>query len=164
MHKIIIGVMGPGDAATPQNIKNAHMLGKLIAQEGWVLLSGGRNSGVMDAVNKGAKDANGLTVGIMPTNEPDTFSDSVDIVIITEMKSARNNINVLSSKVVVACGLGAGTASEIALAIKAKKKVILIDIDQDSQNFFKKIGKDNIIIANTPQEVIVIIKDLFTTT
>lgn len=160
MHKIIIGVMGPGDAATAQNIKNAHELGRLIAQEGWVLLSGGRNAGVMDAVNKGAKEANGLTVGIMPTNEPDTFSEFVDVVIVTDMKSARNNINVISSKVVIACGMGAGTASEITLAIKAKKKVILIDIDKDDQNFFKKIGKDNIITANTPQEVIEIIKGL----
>ena len=160
MHKIVIGVMGPGNAATTQNVEYAYELGKLIAQENWVLLNGGRNIGVMDAVNKGAKEANGLTVGIMPTNEPDTFSEYVDIVIITDMKSARNNINVISSKVVVACGMGAGTASEIALALKTKKKVILLNIDEEDQNFFKKIGKDKIISANTPQETIEIIKGL----
>lgn len=163
MHKIIIGVMGPGDAATTQNTKYAYELGRLIAQENWVLLSGGRNVGVMDAVNKGAKEANGLTVGIMPTNDPATFSEFVDIVIITDMKGARNNINVLSSEVVVACGLGAGTTSEIALALKARKKVILLDMDESDQNFFKKIGKDNISTANTPQEAIKLIKALLAT-
>lgn len=49
MRKIVIGVMGPGDNATPSDLQNAYELGKSIAQEGWVLLTGGRNVGVMDA-------------------------------------------------------------------------------------------------------------------
>ncbi len=68
MKKIIIGVMGPGEQATATDLQNAYELGKLIAQQGWVLLTGGRNVGVMDAANQGAKSANGLTVGILPGN------------------------------------------------------------------------------------------------
>lgn len=160
MHKTIIGVMGPGIGATDRDKKIAYDIGKLIAKEGWAVLSGGRNEGVMEAVNKGAKSENGLTIGILPTSEKETFSDYVDIVIITDMNSARNNINVLSSSVVVVCGLGAGSTSEIALAIKANKDVILINIDNESLGFFKKIGKDKIIVAETPQEVINNIKML----
>jgi len=41
MPKTIIGIMGPGELATDQDKRNAYELGKLIAAEGWVLLSGG---------------------------------------------------------------------------------------------------------------------------
>lgn len=40
MRKIIIGVMGPGENATHTDIENAYQLGKLIAQQGWMLLTG----------------------------------------------------------------------------------------------------------------------------
>ena len=58
-----------------------------------------------------------LTIGILPTSK-DRVSRHVDVPIITEMGNARNNVNVMSSNVVVACGLtGAGTVSEVALAL-----------------------------------------------
>lgn len=114
----------------------------------------------MDAVNKAAKQVGGLTVGIMPTSDISTFSQDVDIVIITDMKSARNNINVLSSDVVIACGMESGTASEVALALKASKKVILLSDNEESKLFFKKIGEDNILIANNAHEVIGLVKEL----
>ena len=57
------------------------------------------------------------------------------------MGSARNYINVLTSDVIVACGLGgAGTASEIALALKSDKYVVLFNSSKESRAFFKKIG------------------------
>ncbi len=65
MKKIIIGVMGPGEKATVTDVQNAYELGKFIAQKGWVLLTGGRNVGVMDAANKGAKSVNGLTASYL---------------------------------------------------------------------------------------------------
>jgi uncharacterized protein (TIGR00725 family) len=65
-HKIIIGVMGPGEGAKPEVCTTAYQLGQLLAQRGWVTLCGGRSSGVMEAVSRGAKEAGGLTVGILP--------------------------------------------------------------------------------------------------
>jgi uncharacterized protein (TIGR00725 family) len=156
--KTIIGVMGPGSGATEQDKKNALILGKRIAEENWVLLSGGVNKGVMDAVNKGAKEADGLTIGIMPTSDKNTFSKYVDIPVITDMKSARNNINVLSSNVVVACGIGTGTVSEVALALKANKKVILLNDNNESKDFFKKLDNDNVFVAEDVDQVIDLIK------
>lgn len=117
MRKIIIGVMGPGNAS-PTESQNAYDLGFLIAQNHWVLLTGGRNSGVMQAASRGAKAANGLTVGILPTADAHGMAETVDLAIFTDMGSARNNINVLSSNVVIACGMGAGTASEVAWQLK----------------------------------------------
>jgi uncharacterized protein (TIGR00725 family) len=158
--KFIIGVMGAGAGASEIDQQNAYKLGQLIAQQGWVLLTGGRNVGVMDAASKGAKAANGLTIGILPTDDTNNISDAVDIPIITDMGNARNNINVLTSNIVIACGMGAGTASEIALALKANKKVILLNDSEESQIFFSSLSKGNIYIAHQPEEVIKVIKKI----
>ncbi|MBD1935192.1 MULTISPECIES: TIGR00725 family protein [Cyanophyceae] len=160
MKKTIIGVMGPGANATETDLENAYELGQFIAKEGWVLLTGGRNAGVMDTASKGAKAANGLTIGILPTNDTSAVSDAVDIAIVTDMGNARNNINVLSSDVVIACGMGAGTASEIALALKNHKKVILLTNHPESKVFFQSLSEDSILIANTPAGAIEIVKEV----
>lgn len=146
--------MGAGDSATENDKKLAYEMGKLIAEKGWVLLSGGRNKGVMDEVNKGAKENNGLTIGIIPGNDNSNTSQFVDIPVITGMGSARNAINALSSDVVIAIGMGAGTASEIALALKTKKQVIILNDDEESKVFFKKLGGELVKIVNNPQEAI----------
>jgi uncharacterized protein (TIGR00725 family) len=158
MRKLIIGVMGPGELATDTDIKNAYELGKLIAQEDWTLLTGGRNVGVMDAANKGAKEAGGLTIGILPSNNTKNVSDAVDIAIITDLGNARNNINVLSSDVIIACGIGLGTVSEIALALKNGKPVILLSEDQKSQQLFKDLSPNLTFIAVDTEQTIKLIK------
>ena len=154
MKKTIVGIMGPGLGATEINLKNAYKLGQLIAENGWVLLTGGWKSGVMDAASKGANSANGLTIGILPGEDTQGISDAIDIPIITGMGSARNNINVLSSDVVIACGIGAGTVSEIALAIKANKAVILLNNEPESQIFFQHLSPNNISVVSTVEEAI----------
>jgi uncharacterized protein (TIGR00725 family) len=125
MRRPIIGVMG-GGAVSPAVEAIAYELGQRIAQQGWVLLNGGRNMGVMDASARGARDAGGLTIGILPSDSAHNVSPAIDIPIVTGMGSARNNINALSSDVVVACYGEAGTLSEIALALKASKPVIVL--------------------------------------
>jgi uncharacterized protein (TIGR00725 family) len=160
MAKTIIGVMGPGDGATSRNMENATELGKLIAHKGWILLTGGRNVGVMDAASKGAQQAGGLTVGILPSENRQNASEYVDIPICSGMGSARNNINVLSSDVIIACGMGAGTTSEIMLALKAEKPLILLN---PSPKLVDYIGDLNYSVphqAQTPEGVIQAIEAL----
>ncbi len=154
MKKTIIGVMGPGNGATSTDLKNAYKLGELIAESSWVLLTGGRNVGVMDAASRGAKAANGLTIGILPSNDLNGISEAIDIPIITDMGNSRNNINVLSSDVIIACGMGAGTASEIALAIKNHKTVILLNNHPESQTFFTSLSPELVFVVNTPEAAI----------
>jgi uncharacterized protein (TIGR00725 family) len=160
MPKTIIGVMGPGEKATANDLQNAYELGKLIAQQGWILLTGGRNVGVMDAASKGAKSVDGLTLGILPSNKQDGISEAIDIAICTDMGNARNNINVLSSHVVIACGMGAGTASEIALAVKASKSVILLTDDRESKDFFQKLSPQNVYIVENVEDAIATVKTI----
>lgn len=154
MKKIVIGVMGPGAGAKATDLQNAGELGGLIAEKGWVLLTGGRDAGVMNAASIAAKKANGLTIGILPADDFSHLSEGIDIAIVTGMGSARNNINVLSSDVIIACGMGAGTASEIALALKANKKVILLNNRPESQVFFQALSEENVFVVKTAQEAI----------
>ncbi len=162
MPKLIIGVMGAGEKATTQDVKNAYELGRLIAEHGWVLLTGGRKAGVMDAANKGAKASGGLTIGILSGKDTAGISEAVDLAIITDLGNARNNINVLTAKVVVACGMGAGTASEVALAIKNGKKVILLTEDIFSQEFFTNLSPENVLIANNASDAIALVRQIVT--
>jgi uncharacterized protein (TIGR00725 family) len=159
MRKIIIGVMGSGEGASTSDKESAYRLGKSIAIAGWVLLTGGRQAGVMDAASRGAKSVGGLTIGILPDSNTKGMSEAIDLAIVTDLGNARNNINVLSSDVVVACGMGSGTASEVALALKNCKPVILLNSTPESQVFFKKLSQDKIAIANSPEKAIELIND-----
>ena len=155
--RFVVGVMGPAKAKK-KDLENARILGEFIARRGWVVLTGGRDVGVMDAACEGAKRVGGsLTVGVLPTAK-DKVSRHVDVPIITEMGSGRNNINVLSSHVVVACGLsGSGTVSEVALAVKAGKPVILVGASTTEVAFFRKLGKRLISAVSSPEEAIELI-------
>jgi len=150
----IIGVMGPGEGATGDDIRNAYLLGKFIAGQNWVLLTGGRNKGVMHSASKGAKENDGITVGILPGDNYLSLSEYVDIPVVTGLGNARNNINVLSSKVIVAVGIGPGTISEIALAIKADKDVILLNSSKAGKELFGKPGNKKVHIADNVDEAI----------
>ncbi len=154
----IIGVMG-GGTASPDDLENAYQLGGLIAQNGWVLLNGGRSAGIMEASAKGAKSQGGLTVGILPGESRRGTSAYIDIPVLTGMGNARNCINVLSSDVVVACPGNAGTLSEIALALKVRRPVILLNFDIG--NVFDSYTEPGLLHhATTPEEVVELIKKL----
>jgi uncharacterized protein (TIGR00725 family) len=156
---VIIGVMG-GGSANQDDVKAAYQLGGLIAQNGWILLNGGRNCGIMEASAKGAFDKGGLTLGILPDGDSQKASRYINIPIVTGMGSARNCINTLTSDVVVACPGGLGTLSEIALALKYDKRVILLNYPENP--LFKSYHRSGqLSYADSPEEVIEIIKSLF---
>lgn len=127
MHTII-GVMGGGEVDEATRAC-AHELGRLIAEEGWVLLNGGRNAGVMAASAAGAAQAGGLTVGILPDSDTHRVAPGIAIPILTGMGDARNVINVLSSHVVIALNGGTGTVSEVAHALNCGRPVITLGLD-----------------------------------
>jgi uncharacterized protein (TIGR00725 family) len=154
----IIGVMGPGEQARTVDLDRAYHLGQRIAQEQWVLLTGGRGVGVMEAVNRGAKQSGGLTIGILPDSHPQAASAYVDVPICTGIGFSRNNVNVLSSSIVVACGMGLGTASEVALALKNETPVILLGVDTTSQMFFRQFCNVGLYITREVEETIVLMR------
>jgi uncharacterized protein (TIGR00725 family) len=160
--KTLIGVIGPRieKEYSSKDIENAKRIGELVAENNWILLSGGMNGGVMEAVNVGARSKKGLTLGILPNDDKSTHSKDVDIPIITNMRSGRNYMLVLSCDVVIACGMGAGTASEVSLALQAQKNIILLNDDEESKTFFKKIGGEQIHIVDNPEDAITLTKEI----
>jgi uncharacterized protein (TIGR00725 family) len=123
--RTVVGVMG-GAIASDEAIDHAYRSGRSVAEHGWVLLNGGRNAGVMEASARGAGEAGGLVVGILPGDTTTGVAAGVDIAIPTGMGDARNAINVLASHVVVALPGGPGTVSEVALALKAGRNVVML--------------------------------------
>jgi uncharacterized protein (TIGR00725 family) len=144
---ILVGVMGPGEDATVEDMRLAFELGRLIAQQGWGLLTGGRGVGVMDAASRGAKAEGGIVVGILPGADFDGISAAVDIPIITGMNEARNNINVLSSRLLFFVGMNAGTASELSLALKRKQPAILVCQRDTALRFFAELSSSELVNA-----------------
>ncbi len=71
----------------------------------------------MEAVCRGAKDAGGTTIGILPGNDPADANGSVDIPIVTGMGYARNVIVVKTGRAVIAVDGAYGTLSEIGHAL-----------------------------------------------
>lgn len=127
--RTVVGVMGSGSDGDAALLRTAHELGAAIARAGWVLLNGGRATGVMEASSRGASEAGGFVVGVLPDDSGREASRHLDVAIRTGMGDARNTINVLSSDVVVAVTGGAGTLSEVALALNAGRTVIALDFD-----------------------------------
>lgn len=128
----VVGVFGGADVSTEVQ-RTARTLGEAIAQQGWVLLNGGRNAGVMRASAQGASQAGGLVVGILPSAGPEDPSadvaPAIDVAVFTDMGEARNNVNVLSCNAAILLPGGAGTLSEAALAVKIGTPLVLLDWD-----------------------------------
>jgi uncharacterized protein (TIGR00725 family) len=101
----------------------AYEIGRLIARRGAVLVTGGL-TGVMEAASRGARDAGGLVVGILPGLDPDSANSSVDVAIPTGMGQLRNGLVVSSASAVIAVAGEWGTLSEIGFALKLRKPVI----------------------------------------
>jgi len=159
MMQKIIGVMG-GATVDNRTRQMAYGLGKAIAENGWILLNGGRRAGVMHASARGAKEAGGLTIGILPDRDRLGASEYIDIPIVSGMPDARNLVNVLSSDVVVACRCSAGTISAVALAFKNGKRVILLDFPIRS-TFKAYSAKDLLSSTNTVEEAISQIREYY---
>jgi len=152
---VIVGVMG-GGSADRKDLDDACALGRLIAENGWILLNGGRDAGIMAASARGAAGAGGITVGILPDADATHAAPHIQIPILTDMGNARNTINVLSSHVVVACPGGAGTLSEIALALKVGRPVVLMnfraDVDRPPFAVHRRAGR--LFRADSPEDAV----------
>lgn len=117
--KAYIGVVGQSAPEEPI-VTMAYRIGRRIAERGGILLCGGLG-GVMEAACRGAKEANGVTIGILPGRSPSEGNPYVDFAIATGLGEARNFVLVSASSALIACGGQAGTLSEIALALRMGK-------------------------------------------
>ncbi len=144
-----IAVVGAGQC-DKEATDLAYRVGQLIAQNKAILVCGGLG-GVMDAAARGAKEAGGVAVGILPGVNRDGASKNLHIAIPTGMGEARNAIIARCADAVIAVCGEFGTLSEIGLALKMGKPVIGLNTWHLSRD-----GREDQTIkqANTPEEAV----------
>ena len=118
----LVAVCGESDPQTSL-ADLAFELGRGIAERNAVLVCGGL-TGVMEHAARGARDAGGLTIGLLPGEDPDEANEYIDIAIATGLTHARNAILARAADGIVAVGGGLGTLSEIALALRNRRPTI----------------------------------------
>ncbi|BCW95347.1 MAG: TIGR00725 family protein [Fimbriimonadales bacterium] len=148
--KRLIGVIG-SSVGTPEQLAQARVVGRLIAERGAALLCGGM-TGVMTAAAQGAQEAGGLTIGILPgANAYESPpNDYIEIPLFTGLREARNYLIACASEGLIAIGGGYGTLSEIALGLRLGKPVVLLN----SWQFAIKGEPLEAPTAHTPEEAI----------
>lgn len=117
-----VAVVGAG-AAPPDEERAAEAVGRGLAEAGSIVVCGGLG-GVMEAACRGAREAGGTSVGILPGTSRSDANRFVDIAIPTGLGEMRNALVVRTADAVVAVGGEFGTLSEIALALKVGKPVV----------------------------------------
>lgn len=120
--RLPVGVIGPNDAS-PAELAMAEAMGRAIARLGLPLICGGRG-GCMQAASRGAAEAGGLVIGILPSSDWASANPYVSVPIASGIGEARNAIIASACFALVAVGGGHGTLSEIALGLKMERLVI----------------------------------------
>jgi len=148
-NKRLIAVIG-GNQCSKEEAKLAEGVGRELARRGAILVCGGLG-GVMEAACKGASAEGGLTIGILPGENPQAANPYVQIPIVTGIGYARNVAVVKSAQAVIAIGGNYGTLSEIAHALQSDIPVIGLNTWSLSRN-----GQpdESIIRAESPAEAV----------
>ena len=125
----VMSVIGNSGEVPADVAEVAYELGRRAVDVGFRVASGGLD-GVMEAVSRGAREAEGWTegsvVGVLPSLRADSANPYVDIAMPTGFGLARNALVVAIADVVVAVRGGTGTLSEVALAWQFGKPVIAL--------------------------------------
>jgi uncharacterized protein (TIGR00725 family) len=144
--RLQISVIGASEGE-PEILRDAEAVGRGIAEAGAVLVCGGL-TGVMEAASKGAAEAGGTVLAVLPTLSPADANPHVTHAIATGTGHARNLAVVASGEAVIAVGGEWGTLSEIAYARKLGRPVVAVQ----SWKLRNHAGTDlGIVEANSPE-------------
>jgi uncharacterized protein (TIGR00725 family) len=138
-----VAVVGSG-TASGELYEKARAVGRLVAERGAIAVCGGL-SGVMEAAARGATEAGGTAVGILPDEDRRRQNKYLTFSVATGMGQARNLAVVCSGDVVIAVGGEYGTLSEIGLARKVGRPVVVLD-GWDLQ--------EHVTVAGSPEEAV----------
>ena len=120
--EVYLAVIG-ASKASPEIYELAVAIGQEAARMGWIVVTGGLG-GVMEAAARGAQEAGGLTVGILPGGDRREANPYIQVAVATHIRHARNSIIAHTADALVAVDGEYGTLSEIALGLKLGKPVI----------------------------------------
>lgn len=117
-----IAVVGP-DSASEAEYADALQVGRGLAAAGAIVICGG-HGGVMEAASRGAAEAGGTVVGLLPGLERAAGNCWLTVSLPTGLGELRNGLIVRAADAVLAVGGAYGTLSEVALALKAGVAVV----------------------------------------
>lgn len=134
---------GSSDRADPAYAEAARAFGKATAEAGWRLVYGGGGVGLMGASARGAHEAGGRVVGIMPAflRSRERLFDEVETVVVTSMHERKQLMYDQSDAFVVAPG-GIGTLEEVVELLSWKrldlhhKPVVFLNLNGFWDGFF----------------------------
>lgn len=130
----------------PEHEARAEEVGRLLAERGCTVVTGGLGE-VMAAAARGAKEAGGTTIGILPGQSRADANEWIDHVVVTGIGHARNLAVVASGDAVIAVGGSWGTLAEIAFARRLGRPVVILEPGQ-------KVGGEGIERAGTASEAV----------
>jgi uncharacterized protein (TIGR00725 family) len=137
-----ISVIGSGSEWEAQ----AEEVGRLLAERGCTVVTGGVAE-VMAAAARGAKQAGGKTIGILPGESPEEANEWIDFSVATGIGHARNLAVAASGDALIAVGGSWGTLSEIAFARRLGRPVVVLDPGPE-------VKGEGIMRAATPEEAV----------
>ena len=153
--KDLISVIGGGTCA-PEDYARGREVGRLLAERDYVVVTGGLG-GVMEAAHRGAREAGGLTIAVLPGIVREEANPFAEIVLTTGMADARNVIVATSGRVAVAVGGNFGTLSEIAFALKHNIPVIGLESWTLPE---RRLPTEGVRPVETPEEAVDLVDEL----
>jgi uncharacterized protein (TIGR00725 family) len=121
---VYVAVVGSG-TARGELYEQAREVGRLVAEREATVVCGGL-SGVMEAAARGATEAGGTAIGILPDEDRSRQNEYLTYSVATGAGQARNLAVACSADVVIAVGGEYGTLSEIGLALKVGRSVVAL--------------------------------------
>ena len=128
MHPPYVLVSGPGEPRDLRLLDTAREAGRLLAERGWFVLTGGLG-GVMAAVAEGVSGAGGTAIALLPTSARSDASPGHHVVLPTGLGEMRNPLLVRAADAVLSIGGSWGTLSEVALAARTSVPVVSLGTD-----------------------------------
>jgi len=116
-----VSVIGSGGAWE----RAAEEVGRLLAERGCTVVTGGLGE-VMAAAHRGAKEAGGTTIAILPGERREDANEWADHVVVTGIGHARNLAVAASGDGVIAVGGSWGTLAEIGFARRLGRPVVVL--------------------------------------
>lgn len=166
MRRLQIGIIGsagweeyPKEKPNKKAYGVAYEIGRLIANEGAILVCGGKG-GVMEAACRGAKDKNGITVGVIGGNKRNRSNKYIDIEVVSGFVNCGEDAIIISmTDGIIAIGGGSGTLQEIATAYRNKKPIVVL---KGTEGWTQQLGGTylderrltKIEVAETPAEAV----------
>jgi uncharacterized protein (TIGR00725 family) len=117
---------GSHDPVAEHTLQAAYDVGRLVAEAGAVLFCGG-TTGVMEAACRGAREAGGLTIGVLPGVDRNAANEYVDISLPTGLGTARNLIYTRGCDATIMVGGGVGTLNEATIAYQSHRNVVVVE-------------------------------------